>query len=538
MKTKSIFNKISILLCCTILAALIVVSCKKDYQSENQPSKQELSKLAQWYQNNLKVSDDNPFSKFKPNWTEVYVRQQGPHNVYEISLGNQEKLVVSTSGGKRKLEELAENTAVHLLIFEERASNKILYASYMNVQASSGQALDKLHYKDVGNFTGTILYYHFSGNLSNGWNYLNGKITERITSITEQQFNQAQKQSQSGKKTDAMVCKSGFADKYQWQCVGVPGYLNCGFNYVGKEYVTVCAWQESGETIDHIAPDDSGGYLPPIFIDCAGVENGKATWSNNCNMCIGGSTGIEACPLELKTDSLKKKFPCADTLILQSILKSPIMSKFVEPFLTPQRPTVTYLTDNTLPWGSATTGGIFMLGNNNRDPHSGSGQSSIVRLNEKMLQNSSQLLIAATVVHETLHAYIKYNMAMANYNYSYYDDSNWMAGLNNFYLMVNLPPNYSNHTMMLEDYFDKSMGVLQAWNSKQGFIYSTKDMAMAMLYGLDAYDASTSQTQINTINAAFQAVKTKYNISTSDLTTFNNANLFSSTNKLPTTGCN
>lgn len=155
-----------------------------------------------------------------------------------------------------------------------------------------------------------------------------------------------------------------------------------------------------------------------------------------------------------------------------------------------------------------------------------------------MLRNSSQLLIAATVVHETLHAYIKYNIATAQYNYGNYDQDNWMVALNNFYLMSNLPANYSNHTMMLEDYFEKSIAVLEAWNAKQGFIYSMKEMRMAMLYGLNSYEPGTSQAQINTINAAFEAVKTKHGITTSDLNTFNQTNLIATTKKLPTTGCN
>jgi len=92
---------------------------------------------------------------------------------------------------------------------------------------------------------------------------------------------------------------------------------------------------------------------------------------------------------------------------------------------------------------------------------------------------SSQLLIAAIVIHETLHAYINYNIAIAQHNYN--NSSNWMMDLNNFYLMCNLPPNYSNHTMILEDYFEKSIAVLQAWNAKQDFIYSTKDMVRAIL---------------------------------------------------------
>jgi hypothetical protein len=49
-----------------------------------------------------------------------------------------------------------------------------------------------------------------------------------------------------------------------------------------------------------------GGAFPPDdytqLLDCAGVPNGTAIFSAECQKCIGGTTGIDKCP----TDSLKK----------------------------------------------------------------------------------------------------------------------------------------------------------------------------------------------------------------------------------------
>jgi hypothetical protein len=395
MKSKLSSKKMATGLFFTIIALIVIGSCKKDYQNEDQPSDRETDKLVKWYESRIKISDDNPFSKLKPNWDKIYVKQLGGHNIYEISLTNQEQLVVSTNEEKRRLEDVAQNTETRLLIFEEKSSNKILYASYMNVRTNDKTNLPDLHYKKVGNFSGTILYYHFSGNLSNGWNYLKGKITEKITAITEQQFNQSQKQLQGDKNTDAMVCTSGFADKYQWQCVGVPGYQNCGFNYVGKEYVTVCAWQEQ-EAIDHIAPDEGGGYIGPIYVDCNGVAGGTATWSTECNTCIGGTTGLTACPMK-RTVTDSTTTPCIKSAVTLGIQANTTIGKML----------------NKTFGASNEYGGLdieFRQGNTGTDDgwcRKNGNISWVITINENLPNTSSKELILATVYHEILHAYLE-----------------------------------------------------------------------------------------------------------------------------------
>ncbi|MBB2146600.1 hypothetical protein GM921_13945 [Pedobacter sp. LMG 31464] len=527
---------------------LFINSCKKDIQYlTDELNKQEINKLSDWYHKNLVVADTNQFSRLKPMWKDVYVNEQTDYKVYEVALQNPEKLLVSTTNvSTENFEQQNNKHEIRLLLFEDKKNAALEFFCYIVLENQGNTEMENFHYKRPGEFSGKVLFYDPRGIMANGWTYNKGKLSHSITVTAKPEPTQVVK---SGSKKLSNVygsgtqCSSGFADRYMIVCGSYEGstVTNCRLQFIGITYVTYCTEirneGDDGSGGGTEGPGGGGDYIPPVVIDCADVPNGDAYWNSSCNTCMGGTTGITECPLELKTDSLKKKFPCADKLIAQPILTSPIMSKFVEPFLTPQRPTVTYLTDNTLPWGNATTGGTFMLGNN-APVNSGAGLSSTVTFNEKMLQNSSQLLIAATVVHETLHAYINYKIAIAQYNYNAYNESNWMVGLNNFYLMGNLPANYSNHTMMLEDYFDKSMDVLQAWNAKQGFIYSTKDMASAMLYGLNTYDTGTSQTQINNINAVFQNVKTKYSITASDLTTFNLANLIATTNKLPTTGCN
>ncbi len=552
---KSKFNKLITALFCTFLAIIIVASCKKDYQSKDQPNKQELNKLAQWYENNLKVSENNPFSKLKPDWTKVYVKQQGPHNVYEISLANQEKLVVSTNEEKRMLEEVAQNTGMRLLIFEERASDKILYASYMNLQANAGQTLDHLHYRDVGNFSGTILYYHFSGNLSNGWNYLNGKITEKITAITEQQFNQAQKQSQSDKKTDAMVCTSGFVDKYQWQCVGVPGYLNCGFNYVGKEYITVCNWQEPEQTIDHIAPEENGGaYLPPIYIDCANVANGKATWSNECNTCIGGTTGIEACPpvTDIKKDSLQKYYPCMVKEILDKLFQNGSYSKLIQPFQAIVLPNGTPITLPGLPklifdFSTQTYGGSsssYQLGETDRI--TGSGMSSVIRFNSAAMNNASKLFLQATAIHEAAHSYANFYYKSAYYGVPV-DTTKYSAWAMNIARLDALASgqiqsgNFNDHSMFLENYVEKFVTILKELN---GTSYTDQEYQMAALFGLnnagqppsDPLGITVYNIYKSKLDKSFNNLLTKYGITTSQINSFNADNLINvpAAKKLPT----
>jgi hypothetical protein len=60
-----------------------------------------------------------------------------------------------------------------------------------------------------------------------------------------------------------------------------------------------------------------GGAFPPDdytqLLDCAGVAGGTAVFSEECQTCIGGTTGIEKCPTDSLKKIMKKKNDCLTT---------------------------------------------------------------------------------------------------------------------------------------------------------------------------------------------------------------------------------
>jgi hypothetical protein len=63
-------------------------------------------------------------------------------------------------------------------------------------------------------------------------------------------------------------------------------------------YTTECtedAYVEPEEEYDYGGGSYENWDPTPIITDCQGTPDGTATWSNDCNTCIGGSTGITNC---------------------------------------------------------------------------------------------------------------------------------------------------------------------------------------------------------------------------------------------------
>jgi hypothetical protein len=502
---------------------LILAACKKN----NTPSMQAIE-YENWFSQNKQAAHTSAFDDLKPIWESAYINEQGDIQVHEISLSNPKNVYQRTDTKiENKLAHLRNN--IRLLIFKDKTTGKIITGCYMSIVDEGAQLtnLTNIHYKRPNELSGKIMFFNMLGNLENGWEYNKGTITKRING-TINGYYYGSKNTLSDLTNPALVgnINSGLnklmtyspptcafpQPDYKRSCVGVDGYMEC------TTYL-------AGYTCNEGGSDGTGGYYNPYPVN-PGPGGG------------GGSTVPSVIASELNTDSIEVKFPCASKLILRPIFNLEPMNDFVKPFLAAQRPTISYKTAN-LTWSDATTGGLFELGNTIYDPNSGLNRSTIVTLNEKMLQNSSPLLIASTTIHETIHSYIYYNVSVAEYDVktNYNDNSNWMVSLNGFYLIKDLPSNYSNHTMMLTSYFDKAVAVLKAWDATQATHYSDKQLAMAMLYGLNTVDPGTSQSLLDNINSVFQSLKTKYGITDAQLATFNRENL-NSVGKLPTTGCN
>lgn len=392
---------------------LAVISCRKDDSSSSlPPDSPEANKLKEWYQSKMNVSGENPFGKMKPRWNSLYVNENSSQRVYEVELENPERVLAKLGRPDRStLGREEKRHMIRLLIFENRLTSKILYASYMSVESGAGVVSKDFHYKRVGAFSGTVLFYHFGGVLSNGWDYENGKITRQITAISKSDFDLL---SQSGPKGKLMAqvttCTSGFAEKYKWSCVGVSGYENCGWTSAGTEYVTVCTTREASDepTPDDGGPSGTGDYIPPIYIDCAGVEDGSAYWNSECKTCMGGTTGINECPditdrinnpcLKNVWDAIKSNTENKITDLLHSTFgqNHTINFKIVDGNIDGGGPAKSAVTKNIL----SSTGERFF--------------DVKVTLNKNTMPGYSQEYVATTIVHEIMHAYFNENRTFYN----------------------------------------------------------------------------------------------------------------------------
>lgn len=494
-------------------------SCKKEPGSDTLNSEIR-QKLRDWYNTNVSESKQNPFNTLTPNWDKVQIKEVKGQIVYEVSMNNPEKVFIGYADtNQNKAEEIYSRTDIRFLIFEDKQTSLLVNGCYMSINNSGTQNnVKSLGYKETSDFTGNIIYFNPTGKMANGWTYRDGAVLQRISVSNETEYKSMMRirsdENRLNQKNDgklayrpAAYCTPEYRIIYGTSCAGVDGYMNCQQYVVGREYINNCEYGGGGADGEYTPPNPTGG----------GTGSGSTT------------------VLEITTDSVKKKFPCTDKLILQPIVNSASMSTFVQPFLNGNRPTITYKTSNTLAWGTTSAGGVYMLGETGPDLQSGLGYSSTVTFNEKMLQNSSPLLIAATTIHETIHAYINHNIAESIQSPN--DYGNWMTSLVGYYLINQLPSNYSHHSVMLDSYFDQAVLILYDWTKTQSRPYTIRDAAMAMMYGLKTVEPGTPQTYINYITASYEDIKAKYGITTKELEQYHKEQL-TSILKMPQTGCN
>ncbi|WAC42158.1 hypothetical protein [Pedobacter sp. SL55] len=397
----------------------------------------------------------------------MYIGKEDNKIVYEVELANPENLMVlGQKANRSNLEQEVKKHTIKLLLFEDEKTKKILYASYMSLEKHSKGEFDKLHYKNLGNFTGTVLYYHFTGQLANGWNYTNGRIAEKIAVITEKQFDQLQTQTQGDIRTEAIICQSGFADKYQWTCVGVPGYENCGFTYIGQEYVTYCSYEEEDKDYLGNENESGGGYFPPEYTDCAGVAGGTAIWNNECNTCIGGTTGLTACPPREIIDSLQG-FPCAQSILSELPKLNDTIAKIIQSTFGGTAHKLIIKPKSAS--GSMTDGWHTpkLTLNNGYNFSAGYSVTSTIEINEDVLNYATKDYILVTIYHEALHAFlnVEKNRLGANFSNVYPDVNPLYINGPSGQIDLTKAIFVSNHSVMAVNFLDKLEKALMQYNT-------------------------------------------------------------------------
>jgi hypothetical protein len=234
----------------------------------------------------------------------------------------------------------------------------------------------------------------------------------------------------------------------------------------------------------------------------------------------------------INTDSLSKAFPCAVTLILNKLLTNGLYSNFVQAFTTAQKPDLVWQS-GALPWSTSGTG-TFMLGQTAPET-SGIGTGATITLNTSMLQNSSQLLIAAAAIHETLHAYINYGLATALDNAATgqtdFTTNNWLLSVDQWCVIDGVPSNFSNHFIMMTSYFQQAVSILEQWD---GGAHTAAQCEMAMLYGLNTSDPNATAAENADLQTEYNSLLTQFGFTPTMLNEFYTSQLNAqSSSKLP-----
>lgn len=489
-------------------------------------------------------------------------------NVIEIPIDPIKKLVSTVKIGNKALNQ-AYSRSSYLLI-----NNGKTYQAYiLTIIADSAYVnndLSRLSHntfrKQDPDFSGLVLYYTPTGRYAGGYAYKDGQVVQPTT--TQQTGGQKVQSVGGNLKPDNMVvqCKDWYQRGVVYNADGTI-YSATDWEYIG----TTCTSYDDGTgtstgtggTVGGSGGSGNGGSggspssppppcppgtnsnvptASPCVAPPAAVESTGAIRLRIDYMPLPGSTpcSVQTAPVpcyKIITDVLKAHYPCAVSLVLNKLQQIGAYSTFVDPFSTSRKPDITWQ-DSSLAWAAPGVTAPRMLGNTETDANAQSvNRSAVISLNSQMLNSSSQLLIAATAIHETLHAYINYNIhtSVAFSSSSYNSAGNWLASIDAWATLQGLPSNYSNHSVMMTSYFDQAVSILAQWDNNA---HTTKEYAEAMLYGLDNASGGGTPAQQSLLTAEYNTLMSKYSITASNLNSFYLNNLYATSGKLPTSGCN
>ncbi|TKC03308.1 hypothetical protein [Pedobacter cryotolerans] len=178
------------------------------------------------------------------------------------------------------------------------------------------------------------------------------------------------------------------------------GYVMDYPQIIGSE--TYCFGNSDGNTNNDITLKNGGGgggTSPTDYsytIDCNKVVNGTATWNEDCQTCIGGTTGLTDCPPKRSvTDSTTT--PC----IKEGVTIGKQANTTIGAMLNK-----TFGTSNEY-------GGLdlqFIEGNTGTDDgwcRKDGNVSWVITINQNLPNVSSKEYILSTIYHEILHAYLE-----------------------------------------------------------------------------------------------------------------------------------
>ena len=361
-------------------------ACKKDGFTSLESDNIELSDLKALYnaEKSKLLGTKEHLPGLTPKWDKTVVSEDNGNFIYEVELDNPNHIF--TTEKKIDVAKAAEYSKLSLfkLVFIRDKNRKIINSGYMNIIANkelNKTDIEKVHYKKVSGFTGKIQFYTISGQLKNGWYYVEGKIEKMYSKLASAKLIMDKFSSTNGLS----------APKEALMKDPVPSDGDCG---IAPVFGTICfqvgGFYEACETQvigwDTFPcptnPSDGG-----IGGDGGGMDSGDGGGGGG-----GGGNGDSS---NSDVTHELKEYPCAKSLLEQiTQLDSKISGLIKDAFTTNSDVNVAFKADPSLI-------GTFTDGQTR-----GTGTNHYIGINPDVLTKSTQEYILAVLYHEAMHAYL------------------------------------------------------------------------------------------------------------------------------------
>ncbi|WP_316736331.1 hypothetical protein [Pedobacter aquatilis] len=411
----------------TLLFAItiIIYSCKKENNKNV-----ETAELSNWY-NNQTRQVRSIFSEMKPNWNKTYLIENDSLRIYELELDNPKNIFqVKGTLEKNTEDKVRTFNKIKLLIFKDKRNNNI-YSAYMSITNDvSQQEFDNIHYTQVKNLSGEVLFFNLKGSFVNGWQYNSGKIVKKISSGTQNkkidianlklnQLNTLPGAKGLGRERlqlgGGQRCYEYLIAVYGQSCVGAGNYTQCEYYVRGWLPVVYCDPDPYAEYQDPETGECHWNSPPSTtdmgaFYDCNGDLNGGA-YMAECG-CVSGNTGIQSCAQKVDVDPdarecLKNIKAALESLGMKNTSKSAgLISNILNKLnLSTGSDFNAIITEGNLNSGIAST--TFIT---NPNSWGSQGYVSKINFNSSFLNTASELSTVRTMIHEYLHSYFDWNL--------------------------------------------------------------------------------------------------------------------------------
>ena len=311
----------------------------------------------------------------KPQWEKAKVVDKKSASFVEVpfTFDGEEQFGASVLNNKANPQ---DRSAARLVVSKNKKGQKAL--SFMNVVAepsftNGGNSLKSFSYESVPNgFKGGELHFDIDGKFNNGWHFSNGKIDGKILKDSVQH-------NEGGLRG---------RDSWQYYCYEVERYSVRVGNWK-TTYVTVdCSYRLVMDWMNNISEYDGTG------------NNWGGSTCNGCPTEPVDDWGDAGCDFNCQKAKLDEQ--------IKSLLTHPCLDGVLQELLGRSNPALTLAAFNnskipninlTFKEGALDGAGVF-------GKTTGHGRDYTITLDFDKLSNTTDLFIATTIIHESIHAYL------------------------------------------------------------------------------------------------------------------------------------